>query len=92
MKDKTYVFHTDPGHGWLAVPFKDLYALGIEDKISGYSYVKGKTAYLEEDCDAAVFINAYKAKFGKMFAFRESYKERTQIRYFKDYTPLALAA
>ena len=58
MENKTYVFHTDPGHGWLAVPLKDLYALGIEDKISGYSYVKGKTAYLEEDCDAAVFFDA----------------------------------
>ena len=92
MENKTYIFHTDPGHGWLAVPFKDLHALGIGDKISGYSYVKGKTAYLEEDCDAAVFINAYKAKFGKMFAFRESYQEHTQIRYFASYEPTKLAA
>jgi hypothetical protein len=85
MENKTYIFHTDPGHGWLAVPFKDIDALGIGDKISAFSYVKGKTAYLEEDCDAAVFINAYKARFGKMFAYRTSYQDRTQIRYFASY-------
>ena len=92
MKNKTYIFHTDPGHGWLAVPFKDIEALGVGDKISGYSYVKGKTAYLEEDCDAAVFINAYKARFGKMFEYRTSYQDRTQIRYFARYQPTKLAA
>jgi len=92
MENKTYIFHTDPGHGWVAVPFKDIIELGIADKISGYSYVKGKTAYLEEDCDAAVFINAYKAKFGKMFSFKESYKENTNIRYFDDYSAEKVAA
>ena len=92
MKNKTYIFHTDPGHGWLAVPFKDIEALGVGDKISGYSYVKGKTAYLEEDCDAAVFINAYKARFGKMFEYRTSYQDRTQIRCFASYQPTKLAA
>ena len=88
MENKTYIFHTDPGHGWLAVPYKDLVELNIQDKISDYSYSNGDTAYLEEDCDAAVFINAYKAKFGKMFAFRQSYKENTPIRYFDDYSEL----
>ena len=92
MKNKTYIFHTDPGHGWLAVPFKDIEALGVGDKISRYSYVKRKTAYLEEDCDAAVFINAYKARFGKMFEYRTSYQDRTQIRYFASYQPTKLAA
>jgi len=92
MQDKTYIFHTDPGHGWVAVPFKDIVELGIQNDISGYSYVKGKTAYLEEDCDAAVFIKAYKAKFGKMFKFRESYKEHTNIRYFDDYSAEKVAA
>ena len=74
MENKTYIFHTDPGHGWLAVPFKDIHRLGIGEKISGYSYIKGKTAYLEEDCDAGVFIDAYKKEFGKMFEFRTSYQ------------------
>jgi len=87
MENKTYIFHTDPGHGWLAVPFKDLYALGIEDKISGCSYVKGKTAYLEEDCDAPRFIKAAKIK-GIDIEVREGpQRDRSPIRSFKSYSP-----
>ena len=89
---KTYIFHTDPGHGWLAVPFKELVDLGIQNDISGFSYVKGKTAYLEEDCDAGVFINAYKAKFGEMFKYRTPYPDKTQIRYFDGYNSNKIAA
>ena len=55
---KTYVWANDAGHEWLAVGIAELIRLGIADKISGYSYVKGNTAYLEGDCDAAVFFDA----------------------------------
>ena len=51
------VYYTDPGHGWFAVKTALLYRLDIEDKISPYSYTRGKTAYLEEDCDAEVLFN-----------------------------------
>lgn len=62
-----YGFQSDPGHGWLVVPRKELQALGIEDKISSFSYQGGDKiwAYLEEDQDAGIFIQAFKAKFGK---------------------------
>lgn len=52
-----YKFHTDPGHGWLAVPVAELYDLGIAQKISRYSYISrdGRLAYLEEDCDLSIF-------------------------------------
>lgn len=61
----TYKFHTDPGHGWLEVPFAMVYLLGIGDKLSSYSYMRDcQTFYLEEDCDAGRFIRAYEAKFG----------------------------
>ena len=53
-----YTFHCDPGHGWLAVPLAEIRKLGIADKISSYSYMSGGMAYLEEDCDAPVFIKA----------------------------------
>lgn len=53
-----YTFYTDPGHGWLAVPLSELERLGIADKISTCSYVKGHTVFLEEDCDAPLFIKA----------------------------------
>jgi hypothetical protein len=86
MKPKVYVLHTDPGHGWLAVKFKEIKDLGIADKITTYSYVKGSTAYLEEDCDLATFFNAYRARNGQDPLYRESYRDRTAIRGFKRYT------
>jgi hypothetical protein len=55
---KRYIFHSDPSHGWLQVPVSELKALGIAGQISPYSYVSGQYAYLEEDCDAGVFLGA----------------------------------
>ena len=52
------IFISDPGHGWLEVDKQDITLLGIRKNISSYSYQKGGKAYLEEDCDAHVFITA----------------------------------
>jgi hypothetical protein len=60
-----YVWAQDAGHEWLAVKASELINLEIADKISTYSYVKGGTVYLEGDCDASEFIDAYRKKFGK---------------------------
>jgi len=62
---KTYIWANDAGHEWLAVKRTELVELGIENDISIFSYVKGGTVYLEGDCDAARFFDAYKAKFGR---------------------------
>ncbi|MEC9208189.1 MAG: hypothetical protein VYE62_09495 [Pseudomonadota bacterium] len=53
-------FHADPGHGWLAAPIDEIRKAKLS--ISGYSYVNQDEgmAYLEEDCDAMVFINHLK--------------------------------
>ena len=51
-----FIFHADPGHAWLEVPIKTLQEYGIADKISNYSYMSGNLAYLEEDCDAHLFL------------------------------------
>ncbi|KKK79453.1 hypothetical protein LCGC14_2833350 [marine sediment metagenome] len=67
-KKQTYVFFTDPGHGWLRVKLAELVALGVADKISKFSYTNGDYAYLEEDCDADIFIQA---KFGSDVSFAE---------------------
>jgi len=57
--NKTYTFHSDPGHGWLEVPVDELEELGLADKISPWSYLgKPGTAFLEEDMDASMFIDA----------------------------------
>jgi hypothetical protein len=37
-----------------------LIRLGIIEKITPYSYQRGDTVYLEEDCDASTFLQAKK--------------------------------
>lgn len=80
-----YTFHADPGHGWLEVPTAHLVELGIEDRISACSYVKGNVAFLEEDCDAARFAEAYQARFGQKISYREVYEDPTPIRNYRRY-------
>lgn len=53
----TFMFHSDSGHGWLAVKRSILEELDLLDQISTYSYQKGRTVYLEEDCDAPLLTN-----------------------------------
>ena len=55
-----YTLHSDPAHGWLEVTIAELEALGIADRISGYSYQSrdGTMAYLEEDGDLTRFAVA----------------------------------
>ena len=61
VKLKTeFFFYTDPGHGWLEVPRSLLHELGIAEKISEYSYQRGDSVFLEEDCDYFLFYQAMK--------------------------------
>jgi hypothetical protein len=86
MKAKIYIFHSDPGHGWLAVKRKELKDLGIFEKVSGYSYQRGQTVYLEEDCDASLFLNAKKkANKDMAVATRDSFQENTPIRGYENF-------
>ncbi len=70
----THTFYSDPGHAWLEVPMEELETLGIARKISRYSYHKDGLAYLEEDQDAYVYIQARKlaGKCELEFKFTES--------------------
>ena len=56
IKNKVFRAYTDPGHGWIAVKRNVLDILNIADKITPFSYQKGHTVYLEEDCDASLFF------------------------------------
>ncbi len=83
---KTYVFHSDSEHGWLAVKRSELDALGVIDKITPYSYTKGGTVYLEEDCDASAFFDAYVAKYHTKPVTRSSkQRDRSPIRGFTSF-------
>jgi len=76
---QTYRYIQDPGHGWIEVPLDELE--NIAYKISRYSYMNPKTgkAYLEEDCDAAIFIKKLKDT-DTPYEIKEVYQERTFIR------------
>lgn len=87
MAEVTRVGHSDAGHGWLAVKLADLKMLGIESDISDFSYIKGKTAYLEEDKDATTYINAMKAKGINVVVRHGPPRDRSPIRSFKRYEP-----
>lgn len=64
-KTATYNFYSDPSHGWLRVPMAHIEELNIKDRISSFSYKRGKWAYLEEDCDYRVFEEAFRERFNE---------------------------
>ena len=78
MAKNTFTFHTDAGHGWLEVGSKDLDRLGLkESDFSSCSYkehVFSPTYYLEEDCDAGVFIERFKKVNGDIH-FKDAHVE-----------------
>lgn len=82
-----YTYYNDPGHGWLKVERKELVDLGILDKISHYSYQRGESVYLEEDCDASAFIAAkQKAMPGVQLKFTDRHADRSsKIRSYDSY-------
>ena len=83
--------YTDPGHGWVAIKRDILHMLGIANQVSPYSYQRGKTAYLEEDCDAALLVQAAK-QAGVELAFNEKHTDRdSPIRSYDSYRPMTLA-
>jgi len=75
----------DPGHAWARVAKSKLVKLGIADKISTYSYMNGNNAFLEEDCDLSVLINALRER-GYEIKFNESHTNRqSKIRSYRGY-------
>lgn len=86
-------FYSDPAHGWLKVTAGMIRDLNIVDKISTYSYVKNGCVYLEEDCDAFLFCEAFIKKYGynpeiEYSTTNRSSKIRSYNRYQPDYIKL----
>lgn len=79
--EHTYDFISDPGHGWLKVPYAHVLWFGIQDDVSGYSYLYKEYAYLEEDADATLFMNAAKRAQWDI-KFNEIYDQNGGVRAF----------
>lgn len=87
MTVTSIVCYSDPGHGWGKVPLKTLKELGIEHKITSYSYVRGAYAYLEEDCDMSTFYEALKAKGLTLKVTGHTGDKQSRIRNYHSYNP-----
>jgi hypothetical protein len=80
-----YKYFQDPSHGWVEVPVAELCRLDVADKISPYSYRNGHLAYLEEDCDFSVWMEA-KINAGEEYNIVEHHTNNDSIvRSFKGY-------
>ncbi len=75
----TYTWIEDPGHSWLKVPATTITALGLQGHFSQFSYIDRPTVfdradqhyYLEEDCDAAIFLVAHLEQRGEPAKVRD---------------------
>jgi hypothetical protein len=86
MKTKSYDFYSDPSHGWLKVSITEVARLGIANKISTCSYKMGSHLYLEEDCDARLFVESQAAQ-GIEVKYREHFTNRSsKIRSYPFFT------
>ena len=85
-KQQTFPFFSDPGHGWIRVKKTLLKELGVDNRITRYSYQKGEYAYLEEDCDASIFCSAWEKVNGQKIKFEgHTCNGRSAIRMYETY-------
>lgn len=84
IRSHEYVFFSDPGHGWLEVPYEFIRYMNIGGTISKYSYFHEGKVYLEEDCDAGRYMEAFQRITGTSFVKSANYRsvnqENTPIR------------
>jgi hypothetical protein len=78
MRNLDIHFHADPAHGWAEIPLDLIQELGISGQISRYSYRRGENAYLEEDCDLALFMRGAESK-GWIIKFIEHHSNHDSV-------------
>jgi hypothetical protein len=85
-KVHTMQIYADAGHAWLLIPIHRLAEVGLsEADISSCSYRKIDTVALEEDCDMATYLDAYRKTTDKQFKFKENYHETSPVRGWKSF-------
>ena len=84
--DKLVLFYfTDPGHGWVSIKKSVLASLGILDQISTYSYMRGASAYLEEDCDLGLLYRVCDSKGIEIELKPKHTNKRSPIRSYSTF-------
>ena len=75
---RAFKFFSDPGHGWLRVDIASAKAVGLEpSNFSQWSYQYNHWLYLEEDCDASLFVKAYMDKHNRAPTIHEHVSENS---------------
>lgn len=82
LKIKVY---SDPSHGWGAVKIDMVKQLGIESKISSYSYLRGKSVYAEEDSDLSLVIETARGAGYEVHLIHKSNNSTSPIRSYERY-------
>lgn len=86
IQSHEYIFFSDPGHSWLEVPYEFIRYMNIGATISKYSYFHAGKVYLEEDCDAGRYMEAFQRITGTSFVksanYRSVHQEETPIRSY----------
>lgn len=82
---RTYTMYNDPGHAWLKCSKAELIKSGIAHKITPYSYMDKRHAYLEEDQDAGTFIKALQDKGIEIKIEERHTNEDSPIRNYQHY-------
>lgn len=79
---KVFKHYSDPSHGWVAVKRELIESLGLAEKITVFSYEKGKTVYLEEDIDAPTVLDELTRRGVVWKAVCTDHGERSPIRSY----------
>ena len=77
--------HHDAGHGWIEARRDDVEGWGIAEKLSGYSYQNGDKIFLEEDCDAAKYLEAVRAQGFDYTIVEVNDGDYSRIRSYQQY-------
>lgn len=78
--------YNDAGHGWLKVQYHLIEKMGLTQNITPYSRQHGIDVFLEEDCDAPMFIRKYREMFEREPLIRQHYTDkRSRIRNYNNY-------
>lgn len=85
MTKLTLNYYQDPGHGWVKIHKQWLTMLDIADKISHYSYMRKNYAYLEEDCDLSLLLEAAPKLDIKIHLREYNCNTQSKIRSYDNY-------
>tara|TARA_R110000868_G_scaffold17825_4_gene77816 strand:+ start:241 stop:720 length:480 start_codon:yes stop_codon:yes gene_type:complete len=82
--------YSSPSHGWGQVTCQQLIELGLDLKISEYSYRDGSLVYLEEDCDLPLFVDAARAAGDEIEFYELELRSDDRLRSYDRYKPPAV--